>query len=117
MPRSHPDEVRLVVDLDKVTVVLADAEDVTQALVVVAAPSHASAASEVTVHRLADVLAATNVGTLQPDGTARLRADAVRFHAAGQVDDDWERRFADACTSDGDQVVVAAKVPVRWPAS
>lgn len=108
--------MRFVVDLDKVTVVLVDANDVTRASVAVAAPSHATASSEATFRRLADVLAATNVGTLEPDGTARLRADAVRFHAAGQVDEGWERRFAEACRRDGDSVVLAPAV-VIWPVS
>jgi hypothetical protein len=108
--------VRVLVDLVKVTVVLTDADDLTQATVVVAGPPHASAGSEATVHRLADVLAAANMGTLEPDGTVRLRADAVRFHAAGEVDDDWERRFAVACREDGDQVVVDATARVVWPA-
>lgn len=107
--------MRFVVDLDKVTVVLADACDVREASVVVASPSHASAASEATVHRLADVLAATNVGTLEPDGTARLRADAVLFHAAGQVDDDWERRFGDTCVDFAGGVVYGAPASVVWP--
>ncbi len=109
--------MRFVVDLDKVTVVLADAGDVEEASVVVASPAHASAASEATVHRLADVLTATNVGTLQPDGTARLRADAVLFHAAGQVDDDWEGRFADACEDRAEGTVFAAPATVIWPSA
>jgi hypothetical protein len=110
--------MRFVVDLEKVVVVLAEAEDLTGVSVVVASPAHASASSEATVHRLADVLAATNVGRLEPDGTARLRAEAVRFHAAGQVADDWERRFAEACRVDPDGVVVvAARAAVVWPAS
>ena len=107
--------MRFVVDLEKVTVVLAEAGDVREVSVVVAAPSGASAASEATVHRLADVLVAANVGTLEQDGTARLRADAVLFHAAGQVDDDWERRFAEACEDRPSGPVVAAPATVIWP--
>jgi hypothetical protein len=107
--------VRFVVDLDKVTVVLSDPDDVDHLSVVVAGPPHANATSEATVHRLADVLAATNVGTLGADGTALLRADAVLFHAAGQVDDDWERRFADACRAHVDGAVLASRATVVWP--
>jgi len=105
--------MRVVVDLEKVVVVLRDADDVAQATVVVASPLSASAARAATVHRLADVLAATNVGRLDPDGSARLRAEAVRFHAAGEVDDDWERRLSCACQKDGDGDVVPATV--IWP--
>lgn len=107
--------MRVVVDLEKVVVVIADVDDVSQASVVVVSPSNATAASSATVHRLADVLRATNVGTLEPDGTARLRAEALRFHAAGQVGEDWERRFATVCVADGDGAVVAGSAPVIWP--
>ncbi len=109
--------MRFVVDLEKVTVVLAEAGDVREVSVVVAAPAHASAASETTVHRLADVLAATNVGTLEQDGTAHLRADAVLFHAAGQVDDDWERRFREVCEDRPHGSVLAAPATVIWPSA
>lgn len=109
--------MRFVVDLDKVTAVLGDAGDVKEASVVVASPSHASAASEATVHRLADVLVATNVGVLALAGAARLRADAVLFHAAGQVGDDWERRFADACEDRGEGSFLAAAATVIWPSA
>jgi hypothetical protein len=103
--------VRYVVDLEKVTVTLSDALDLGAFGVLVKAPPHASARSEPTVHRLGDVLAATNVGTLQPDGTARLRSDAVAFHAAGMVDEEWERRFGLLC----DGGVVARPATVTWP--
>ncbi len=105
--------MRVVVDLEKVVVVLRDADDVASATVVVAAPPGASAARQATVHRLADVLSATNVGTLESDSLARLRADAVRFHAAGGVGEDWERRFAGTCQRYGDDDVVPAAV--IWP--
>lgn len=108
--------MRFVVDLERVVVILADPEDLTQVSVVVAAPGTASAASPSTVHRLAEVLAATNVGTIGADGTATLRADAVRFHAAGQVGGEWERRFAELCRDDEAGSVVAAAAPVFWPA-
>lgn len=109
--------VRFVVDLDKVTVVLADPDDTDAFGVVVAAPSDARPTSEASVHRLRDVLAATNVGVLGDDGVVRLHPDAVRFHAAGQVDDDWERRFAAACEHRGDHTgTIATTAPVQWPA-
>ena len=107
--------MRFLVDLERVTVVLAEAGDVREVSVVVAAPLHASAASEATVHRLADVLAASNVGTLEEDGRARLRADAVLFHSAGEVDEDWERRFAQACEDRPHGSVLAAPATVIWP--
>ncbi|HTX63564.1 MAG TPA: hypothetical protein VMD28_07970 [Acidimicrobiales bacterium] len=109
--------MRFLVDLDKVTVVLADVADARKASVVVASPPNATAASDATVHRLADVLAATNVGTLEADGTARLRADAVLFHAAGQVDADWERRFAEACEERRGGAVLGAPATVIWPST
>lgn len=108
--------MRVVVDLDKVVVVLREVGDVTRATVEVVAPARASGAREATVHRLADVLGATNVGTLDPDGAARLRTEAVRFHAAGDVDEDWERRFAAACEKDGGDVDVV-RARVIWPES
>ncbi len=107
--------MRYVVDLDKVTVVLAEPDDLGEVGVVVQAPSHASASSEATVHRLADVLAATNVGTLEPDGTASLNALAVVFHAAGQVDEDWELRFAGMCEERAGGAVLATPAQVSWP--
>ncbi len=102
--------MRFVVDLEKVVVVLRDADDVAHAAVVVASPLRASAARPATVHRLADVLAATNLGRLESDGAARLRAEAVQFHAAGDVDDDWQRRFSRVCQKEGEEVVVPAEV-------
>ena len=109
--------VRFVVDLDKVTAVLADPGVTDTFGVVVVAPSDASPSSEASVHRLGDVLAATNVGILDGDGVVRLHPDAVRFHAAGQVDDDWERRFAAACEHRRDRAgTIATTVPVQWPA-
>ncbi|MDA8312050.1 MAG: hypothetical protein M0Z46_15870 [Actinomycetota bacterium] len=108
--------MRFAVDLDKVVVVLVEPQDVARASVVVTAPQHATRSSEATVQRLADVLAATNVGSLEPDGTVRLSAEAVRFHAAGQVDDDWDRRFADVCgAGSGGAEVVVAPAEVVWP--
>ena len=105
--------MRFVVDLERVVVVLRDADDLARATVVVASPRRASAARRATVHRLADVLAATNMGSLESEGAARLRAEAVRFHAAGDVDDEWERRFSRVCQKEGEDIVVPAEV--IWP--
>jgi hypothetical protein len=111
--------VELVVDLDKVTVVLAGADDAEQLAVRVAVPADASPDSHATVHRLGDVLEATYVGRLADPTLAYVRPDAIVFHAAGQVGDDWELRFADRCTSlagegqtDADGWLPA---PVAWP--
>jgi hypothetical protein len=46
------------------------------------------------VHRLGDVLAAAHAGRLANEGTAFLDPAALRFHAAGQVDDGWEVGFS-----------------------
>jgi hypothetical protein len=106
--------MELVVDLDRVTVVLGAPEDLEHVAVRVGAPADASASSAAAVHRLGDVLVAANVGRLAADGTALIRPDAVRFHAAGQVDASWEARFAVACASaaarDG-----TLRADVIWP--
>lgn len=91
--------MELTVDLDKVVVTFADFEDVDRVIVRVVSPPAASAADEAAVHRLEDVLAATNVGELEHAG--RLRAwispAAARFHAAGQVGPGWSERLAARC--------------------
>jgi hypothetical protein len=111
--------VELVVDLDKVTVVLAGADDVSALTVRVAEPSDASPDSHATVHRLGDVLEATYVGSLEDVRAAFVRPDALVFHAAGQVDDGWELRFAARChelaqagRTDADGRL---RAPVVWP--
>lgn len=111
--------MELVVDLARVTVVLADADDVARLGVRVGEPPTASDASEEDVHRLHDVLVAANVGRLLDGRQALVRADAVRFHAAGQVGEDWEGAFEALCrrqlaSTDGsaEPELVA---PVRWP--
>lgn len=81
-------------DLERVTVVLARPDDLDQVVVRVGSPSDASAASDTSVHRLGDVLLAANVGRLESPARARVRPDAVRFHAAGLVDEEWDARFA-----------------------
>ncbi|MGH8980996.1 MAG: hypothetical protein ACRDWE_08250 [Acidimicrobiales bacterium] len=108
--------MEFVVDLEKVTAVLLDADDLTTFRVRVAVPSDASPASTETVHRLGDVLRATNVARLEDDGLAWVNPDAARFHAAGQVPEDWDERFERVCgtaaTAGGDVEVRAA---VLWP--
>lgn len=111
--------MELVVDLERVTVVLANAADVTDLRVEVGAPVGASASAEADVHRLHDVLVAAYVGRLDAPREAVVRADAIRFHAAGQVDDRWEERFAGLC---GVRTTVvegaeglSLRAPVQWP--
>ncbi len=116
--RSPHPEVEFVVDLDKVTAVLVDVDDLSAYRVRVAAPPDASPLATERVHRLDDVLRATNVARLEDEGEAWLRPDAVRFHAAGQVPDDWDERFDAVCraaaTADG---AVALRAVVVWPAA
>lgn len=104
--------MELVVDLDAVTVVLRDAARVDELTVVVAAPADASASSQAAVHRLHDVLEAAGVGSLVADGSAIVRTDALVFHAAGEVGDDWAGRLR-AASIPTDPSTVPARV--RWP--
>lgn len=108
--------MEFVVDLTKVTAVLVDVDDVSAYRVRVAAPLEASPASADTVHRLGDVLRAANVARLEDEDVAWIRPDAVRFHAAGQVPDDWGERFDSVCTkavtAGGD---VELRAAVVWP--
>jgi len=109
--------MELVVDLEKVTAVLVDVDDLSAYRVRVAAPSDASPIATESVHRLDDVLRATNVARLEDEEVGWLRPDAIRFHAAGQVPEDWEERFDSACraatTAGGD---VALRAEIVWPA-
>lgn len=117
--------MELVVDLAKVTVVLARPEEVDRLTVRVGAPDGASPDSATDVHRLHDVLVATSVGRLdRMDDASRamVRPDAVVFHAAGQVADDWEDRFGQLCQlaaarDDGGAIDPEGWVPapVIWP--
>lgn len=118
--------MELVVDLARVTVVLARADELDELVVRVGAPPAASADSEADAHRLHDVLVATNVGRLVDTGRAVVRPDAVRFHAAGQVSGTWEggfarfcrhRRPADAATATATETETEGWVqaPVAWP--
>ncbi len=108
--------MELVVDLEKVTVVLADPDDVGSLRVRVAAPPDASVASPDTVHRLHDVLEATHVGRLH-GGAALIRADALAFHAAGGVGHTWDRRFAAGVGSAAADEAGMLRAPVVWPDS
>lgn len=111
--------MELVVDLAKVVVTLSEPGDVDRLAVRVGAPGTASDRSDDDVHRLHDVLVAANVGRLVDARQALVRPDAVRFHAAGQVDDSWPERFADLCRSQppaprgSDDASLVA--PVMWP--
>lgn len=112
--------MELVVDLERVTVVLGEPEDTRRFAVRVGAPKGASPAAEADVHRLGDVLVAANVGRLDATGDAFIRPDAVRFHAAGQVGDDWEQRFAAMCAFAAergwlDPADGAIQAHVEWP--
>jgi hypothetical protein len=87
--------VELVVDLEKVTVILAGPDDTDRLSVVVVAPSSARPEQPADVHRLGDVLVATGVGRLEGD-VALVSPEAITFHAAGAVEEGWEERFARA---------------------
>lgn len=105
-------------DLEKVTAVFVDVDDLQHLTLRVAVPAEASPDSETTVHRLADVLVAASVAELDPDSAtvAWVRPDAVRFHAAGQVEEDWDERFEAACASAEARTGRAAlQAVVVWP--
>ena len=90
-----------LVDLDKVIVTFSDMDDLDRVTVRVVRPPTASASDDSAVHRLSDVLAATNVGTLERDGALRvwISPAVLRFHAAGQVDPQWAARLEARCAS------------------
>lgn len=107
-------------DLERVTVVLVDADAVDRLEVRVGEPATASDRSEPDVHRLQDVLASAHVGRLLDAGRALVRPDAVRFHAAGQVGERWSTQFDElsrrrAAGPDGIDDGVSMVAPVRWP--
>lgn len=89
--------MELIVDLNRVTVVLGRPEDLASTGVRVVAPTGASPTSEADVHRLGDVLVAAHVGRLVDERTAWVRRDAIVFHAEGQVDPGWQGRFEERC--------------------
>lgn len=113
--------MELVVDLETVTVVLAGPTDTTRFCVRVGGPSTASPEVAADVHRLGDVLVAAGVGRLGPTGDAFVRPDAVRFHAAGQVDDGWDERFDAMCRDAEEKGWVdpdgGIQAHVEWPSS
>jgi hypothetical protein len=94
--------MEIVVDLQAVTVILAAADDTDHFALRVADPG-ASASSEADVHRLGDVLVASNTGRLEDADRAFVRPDAVRFFAEGQVDEGWASRFGAMCAFAGEK--------------
>lgn len=90
-----------LVDLDKVIVTFSDFDDLDRVAVRVVNPPTASASDDSAVHRLSDVLAATNVGTLERGGELRvwISPAALRFHAAGQVGPQWTARLEACCAA------------------
>lgn len=85
--------MEVVVDLDAVTVVMRDLAELTKFSLLVCAPASAGAGDPLSMRRLGDVLAATNTGRLRDDGEAFISPEAVRFHAAGSVSEEWEIGF------------------------
>lgn len=110
--------MEVVVDLERVVVTFGAIEDLHAVTVRVMAPATASGDDEATVHRLADVLAATNVGELEvrPVLRALISPAAVRFHAAGQVGPGWLERFEAFCVAGGNEVGDGPlEAGVVWP--
>lgn len=112
--------MELVVDLERVTVTLADPGDTRHFAVRVGAPATASPGVEADLHRLGDVLVAAGVGRLGETGDAFVRPDAVRFHAAGQVDEGWDEQFEAMCRFAADrgwvdEVDGGIRAHVEWP--
>jgi hypothetical protein len=83
--------VDVVVNLGDGIVVLREPEDTGSFALRVAGPADAAPVSH--GEHLARVLEATGVGRLGPDGDAYVASDALRFMAAGQVDDGWDEQF------------------------
>lgn len=112
--------MEVAVDLDKVVVTFGDVDAVDVVTLRVIAPPTASALEPASVHRLGDVLAATNVGRLEQGPVVRawINPDAARFHAAGQVGPDWGERLEIACTAAAAAGGFAAlEASVLWPSS
>lgn len=110
--------MEVVVDLEKVVVTFRSIGDLDTAVVVVAVPSTASPDDEAVVHRLGDVLAATNVGELEATGARRawINPVAARFHAAGQVDAEWSDRVEARCARSAERGGPhALEADVVWP--
>ncbi|HMD46363.1 MAG TPA: hypothetical protein VKG43_09395 [Acidimicrobiales bacterium] len=108
----------IVVDLTNGIVTLVAPDDTDHFAVRVSAPAGATGSSS--AGGLARILAATGVGRLDAGGDAFVDPEAVRFRAAGQVDDRWDDRFAAMCrfattkgwtADDG-----AIRAHVEWPA-
>jgi hypothetical protein len=112
--------VEVVVDLEKVVVTFNAIDEVECVTVRVVSPATASASDDGAVHRLGDVLAATNVGELDQGPAARvwISPAAVRFHAAGQVGPDWGERFAARCAGIGSGTgLPGLEAAIVWPGS
>lgn len=111
--------MEVVVDLDSVVVTFAGIEEVDQIDLRVAAPATASGLDPAAVHRLGDVLAATDVGRLEPGPEMRVWINpvAVRFHAAGQVGPGWDERLGSRCATTGPAGGAPGwlEATVRWP--
>jgi hypothetical protein len=110
--------VEVVVDLDAVVVTFGSIEDLDRVTVRVASPATASPEDAAAVHRLGDVLAATNVGTLEHDPELRawISPVAAQFHAAGQVGPEWAARLESRCAeSEGRGGPRSLEARVVWP--
>lgn len=110
--------MEVIVDLDKVVVTFRGIDDVDHVSLRVAAPPTASGADAAAVHRLHDVLAATNVGELEesPPLRAWISPAALRFHAAGQVGPEWGTRLEERCArTEAHGGPSALEARVVWP--
>jgi len=109
--------VDVVVNLEDGIVVLREPKDTRSFALRIAGPADAS--SESHTEHLARVLEATGVGRLGPDGDAFVVADAVRFMAAGQVDEGWDEQFESMVSYAGTKGWLddrgAIQAHVAWP--
>ena len=109
--------MELVLELESVSVTLAEPDDTKHLSVRVSGPPGAAPATH--AERLERVLSGLHLGRLGRDGDARLNRDALRFRAAGEVSDDWDARFEAMCgyaESKGwvDPVDGALQAHVEW---
>ena len=110
--------MELVIELERVEVALADPDDCGRLALRILGPPGAAPATH--LHRLGDVLGGLGLGRLREDGDALVALEALRFWAAGQVDDGWEDRFDAMCeyaASRGwvDPLDGALQAHVVWP--
>lgn len=106
-----------MIDLQKVTVVLARPEDTSKLRVRVSGPTDVPPDRS----RLADVLRRINIGRLTDTGDAFIRPEALRFYSAGSVGDGWEDEFQAMCAAAlrkgwGDPADGFIQAHVVWPA-